>query len=205
MQDGRGRSRGYTPSGLGLKVRLARDEDINEVAQLQLDVFAPSAPAPSLLPMLQPLFDANQLAVRRDMRVRLAADLRCAPACLAVNGLGHMARRPEISFLFESGPLIFPPGPQSCRCIGTLYSRYTAHANQAAHGARSLHLGGCGAPRRGRAGARISIGWTVHSPMCHPRGPNPQRRPAFGRPSAEWLRESSSSCAVATSIAPLRP
>ena len=59
----------------GVTLRVAERHELNLVAQLQLDIFAPPDEPPPLLPMLQSLFEANERAARKGMRKRLTDEL----------------------------------------------------------------------------------------------------------------------------------
>ena len=59
----------------GVMLRVAEPHELELVAQLQLDIFAPPDDPPPLLPMLQSLFEANERAARRGMRRRLTDEL----------------------------------------------------------------------------------------------------------------------------------
>ena len=49
--------------------------ELDRVAALQLDIFAPQEDPPQLLPMLRSLVEANQRAVRAGQRKRLVDEL----------------------------------------------------------------------------------------------------------------------------------
>ena len=57
-------------------VRRAMDEELEAVAEIQLNVFAPEPDPPPLLPVLASIFKSNQESARRMMRTRLTRDLR---------------------------------------------------------------------------------------------------------------------------------
>lgn len=71
---------GPSAAGVGveadkLSIRPARYHELEAVAQLQLDAFAPVPPPPTLLPMIALLFEANQRAMRDGMRQRLIIEI----------------------------------------------------------------------------------------------------------------------------------
>lgn len=77
------------------QVRVATDDELPEIAALQLEVFAPSPPPPALLPFLADMYQANQAEVRRGMQTRLSGELRqrlARGSTIFVASLGEHAR-----------------------------------------------------------------------------------------------------------------
>lgn len=72
----RGQRSGAKGCRMCATVRCAVYDELEAVAEIQLDVFAPEPPPPSLLPILASIFKSNQQTSRRMMRTRLAQDLR---------------------------------------------------------------------------------------------------------------------------------
>ena len=58
-----------------VSLREACSDELDGVARLQLDVFLPSTPTPTFVPMLSEMMAGNQRAVRAGMRRQLCSDI----------------------------------------------------------------------------------------------------------------------------------
>ena len=59
----------------GITLRLAEAHELEQVAALQMDIFAPEDDPPAMPALIQGLFEANQRAARAGMRKRLTDEL----------------------------------------------------------------------------------------------------------------------------------
>ncbi len=75
LQEEAGAAAAAAAAGCEWEIRLATEDELPAVAELQLDVFAEPGETPVLLPMLAGLFEARQRGVRLGMRQRLTAEL----------------------------------------------------------------------------------------------------------------------------------
>jgi ribosomal protein S18 acetylase RimI-like enzyme len=77
------------------QIRVATEDELPEVAALQLEVFAPQTSQPALLPFLAEMYLTNQAEVRRGMQARLSGELRqrlARGSTIFVASLGEHAR-----------------------------------------------------------------------------------------------------------------
>lgn len=122
--------------GARVSVRVATDQELEEVAGLQIDVFAPPEEGPTLLPMLKALYEANQRGVRHSMRQRLTADLRA-----------RRAGGSEILIAFESsgdgvgeGAQLLSPAQAVLGCVDVSLRELQLPTHAVAGGAYLSHM-----------------------------------------------------------------